>query len=91
MGTKLQASVEMLDYSETVHDRTGEAVNRDVPWLKIYLIRPIKRFSHPADKDAIGWNVSEHFDPTGPSSLDIPLAVHLLISRGIDVFTTHCL
>jgi hypothetical protein len=78
-----------LEYSEIVHDRTGEAVNRDVPWLKMYAIWQIKRFSHSGDKDAIGQYVGEHFDPTSSSAQDIPLAVDLLISRGIDVFTTH--
>jgi hypothetical protein len=52
-------------------------------------IRQIKRFLHSADKDAIGQYVAECFDPTSLSALDIPLAVHLLISRGIEVFTTH--
>jgi hypothetical protein len=89
MGIQLQASIEMLDYSEIVHDRTDKAVNRDVPWLKMYAIRQIKRFSHSADKDAIDQHVGEHFDPTGPSGLNIPLAMHLLISRGIEVFVTH--
>jgi hypothetical protein len=49
----------------------------------------IKRFSHSADKGAIGHYVGEHFDPTGLLALDIPLAVHLLILRGTEVFTTH--
>jgi hypothetical protein len=31
----------------------------------------------------------KHIDSTGPSALDIPLAVHLLISRGIEVLTIH--
>jgi hypothetical protein len=62
----LQASIETLNYSERVHDRTGEVMNRDVLWLKMYAIRQIKRFSHSADNDAIGQYVDEHFDPTGP-------------------------
>jgi hypothetical protein len=63
MGIQLHASIETLDYSETVHDRTGEVVNRDIPWLKMYAPRQIKRFSHSADKDVIGQHVGEHFDP----------------------------
>jgi hypothetical protein len=72
MRVQLQASIETLDYSKTVHDRTSEAVNRDIPWLKIYARRSIKRFSHSVDKDAIGQYVDEHFDPTDPSAPDIP-------------------
>jgi hypothetical protein len=68
-----------LDYSESVHDQTGETVNREVPWLKMYAMRQIERFSHPADKDVIDHYVGEHFRPTGTSALDILLAVHLLI------------
>jgi hypothetical protein len=49
----------------------------------------IKRFSHSANKDAIDQHVGEHFDPAGPSALDILLAVHLLIWRGLELFTTH--
>jgi hypothetical protein len=89
MGIQLQASIETLDYSETVHDRTGEAANRDAPWLKMYAIPQIKRFPHFADKDAIGQYVGEHFNRTGLSPLEIPLAVHISISRGIEVFMTH--
>jgi hypothetical protein len=55
----------------------------------MYRIRQNKRFSHSADKDAIGQYVGERFDSTGPSALDVPLAVHLMILRGIEVFTTH--
>jgi hypothetical protein len=55
----------------------------------MYATRQIKLFSHSADKDAIGQHVGEHFDPTGRSVLDIPLAMHLLISRGIELFTAH--
>jgi hypothetical protein len=55
----------------------------------MYSIQQIKRFSHSADKDAIGESVNEHFDPRGPLALDIPLAVPRLISRGIGVFMTH--
>jgi hypothetical protein len=57
----------------------------------MYAIRQIKHFSYSADKDARGQCVGEHFDSTGASALDIPLAVHLLISPEIEVFTTHCL
>jgi hypothetical protein len=89
MGIQLQACIETLGYPEAVQDRTGEAVNRDVRWLKIYATRQMKRLSHYADKDAIGQYVGRYFNPTGPSALDIPFAVHLLISRGIEVFTTH--
>jgi hypothetical protein len=31
MAIQLQTSIEMLDYSGPVHDRVGEAVNKDVP------------------------------------------------------------
>jgi hypothetical protein len=31
----------------------------------------------------------EDFDPTGPWALDIPLAVHLLLAWGIDLFRTY--
>jgi hypothetical protein len=89
MGLQLQASIETLEYSETVHVRIGEAVNRDVPWPKMHAIRYFKFVSHPADKDVISQYVGEHFDPTGPSVLDIPLVVHFLISQGIKVFTTY--
>jgi hypothetical protein len=84
MGIPLQASIETLNYSETVHDRTGKAVNGDVPPVKICAIREIKRFSLSADKDVMNQYVGEHVNPTFPSGLDIPLAVHLLISRGIE-------
>jgi hypothetical protein len=89
MLIQLPANIKILDYSETVHDRTGETVNRDVPWLKMCAIRQIKPFSHSVDKDAISQSVGEHFDPTESSALDSPLTVHLSISRGIEVSTTH--
>jgi hypothetical protein len=31
MGIQLQAGIEKLDYSESVRNRTSEAVNRDIP------------------------------------------------------------
>jgi hypothetical protein len=74
---------------DTVHGRTGEAVNRDIPRLKMYALRHFKHFSHYADKEGIGQYVGEYFDPTNPSSLEIPLVMHLVISQGIEVFTTH--
>jgi hypothetical protein len=41
------------------------------------------------DKHAIDQYVGGHFNPTGPSAVDIPLAVHLLVLQGTEVFTTH--
>jgi hypothetical protein len=85
MEVHLQASIETLDHSETVHDRSGEVVNRDVPWLTMKAIQQTEHFSYSANKDEIGQYVGEHFDPTGPAAPDISLAVHLVISPRIEV------
>jgi hypothetical protein len=54
--------------------------------LKDYAIRQITRFSHTKDKAAVLAYVDAGFDVTGPSVLDIPLAVHSLTSRAIAHF-----
>jgi hypothetical protein len=78
-----------MEYSESVHDRhpqtgwTSEAVG----WLRTYAFRQIKRFSHAKDKDAILQYIGERLDVIGLSALEIPLAVHQLIPRGISHFT----
>jgi hypothetical protein len=54
--------------------------------LKDYAIRQIVRFSHTKNKAAVLAYVDAGFDVTSPSTLDIPLAVHQLISRAITYF-----
>jgi hypothetical protein len=57
-----------------------------VPWLhslKHYAISQMGNFSHARDGKAIREYVESHFDVSGPSTLEIPLGVHHLISRGI--------
>jgi hypothetical protein len=56
-------------------------------WVRTYAFRQIKRFSHAKDKDAVLQYVGERLDVTGPSALEIPLAVYQLIARGISHFT----
>jgi hypothetical protein len=58
-----------------------------VEWLRTYAFRQFKRFSHAKDKDAILQYTRERLDVTGSSALEIPLAVHQLIVRGILHFT----
>jgi hypothetical protein len=50
-------------------------------------LNKIKRFWHSRNKDAIRGYVDERLDVTGLLALDIPLAVHQLIARGISHFT----
>jgi hypothetical protein len=54
--------------------------------LKDYAIRQVARFSHTKDKAAVLAYVDAGSDVTGPSALDIPLAVHQVISRAITDF-----
>jgi hypothetical protein len=54
--------------------------------LKDYAIQQIARFSHRNDKAAVLAYLDAGFNVTGPSALDIPLAVHQLISRAIAHF-----
>jgi hypothetical protein len=79
--------METVAYSETIHQwdrQDGRQV--DVKSLKDYAIRQIARFSHTKDKAAVLAYVHAEFDVTGPLALDIPLAVHQLISRAITHF-----
>jgi hypothetical protein len=55
--------------------------------LKILAYRQVKRFSHAKNKEAIRRCVEEGLEVSGPSTLEIPLAVHRLIIRGISHFT----
>jgi hypothetical protein len=73
-------------YSETIHQwYHQDGRQADVKSLKDYAIRQIARFSHTKDKAAVLAYVDARFDVTGLSALDIPFAVHQLISRA----TTH--
>jgi hypothetical protein len=89
LGLHVQPSTHAMEYSESVHDCnpqvgwTGEAAE----WLRIYALRQIKRFSHAKDRDAILQYIGERPDVIGPSALEIPLALHQLIARGISHFT----
>jgi hypothetical protein len=74
-------------YSETTHQRDHQDGRQaDVKSLKDYAIQQIARFSHTKDKAAMLTYVDPGLDVTGPSALDIPLAVHQLISRAITHF-----
>jgi hypothetical protein len=81
MGIQLQASIETLDDSETVHKRTGEAVNRNVPSLKMYAIWQIKRFPHSTDKDTIGQYVLECIDK---KYADLTGSVRQIVDKFVD-------
>jgi hypothetical protein len=48
--------------------------------------RQIKRFSHAKNKEAVRRYVAERLVIAGPSALEVPLAVHELIIRGISHF-----
>jgi hypothetical protein len=89
MPVEDEARTQTMAHSETVHDMGGEAANRDSPWLKMYAVRQMKRFSRSAGKAALGEYVDDVFDPKGRWALDIPEAVPLLISGGIVIFMTH--
>jgi hypothetical protein len=82
LGLHIQPSTHAMEYSESVHDRNPQAgwTIEAVEWLRIYAFRQIKRFSHAKDKDAILQYIAERLDVTGPSALEIPLAVHQLIT-----------
>jgi hypothetical protein len=74
-------------YSETIHQRDRQDGRQaDVKSFKNCAIRQIARFSHRKGKAAMLAYVDAGFDVTGPSALDVPLAVHQLISRAITHF-----
>jgi hypothetical protein len=84
----VHATTAGMEDSETAHQRNRQPAI-EAPHLKQYSMRQICRFSHSRDKKAIAGYVDDTFDPTGPSALDIPLAVHGMIARGIEIFTAH--
>jgi hypothetical protein len=87
LGLNIRARTETVAYSETIHQRDHQDWRQtDVKPLKDYAIRQIARCSHTKDKAAVLAYVDAGFDVTGPSALDIPLAVVQLISRGITHF-----
>jgi hypothetical protein len=88
MSLVVDATTAGRKYSETVHQRNRQPAI-EAPHLKQYAVRQICRFSHSRDKEAIAGYVDDTFDPTGPSALDIPLAVHGMIARSIEIFTAH--
>jgi hypothetical protein len=88
MNLVVHATTAGMEYSETVHQRNPPH-EIEAPRLKQYAVRQICRFSHSRDKEAIAGYVNDTVDPTGPSALDIPLAVHAIIARGIEIFTAH--
>jgi hypothetical protein len=79
MSLPVQPSTGTMIHSETEHDRNVDVVIA-AESLKKYAIRQIQRFSHSADKSSIAAYVDQYFDTTGPSALDIPLAVHVMFS-----------
>jgi hypothetical protein len=88
MGLVFRASTRGRQLSETIQDRFPGAAGGRL-YLRKYATRQIQLFTHARDGVAIAAYVDEYFDPIGPAGLDIPLAVYLLIARGIEVFTTH--
>jgi hypothetical protein len=72
-----------------VHDRNLREARdvAEIGRLKSYAYRTMKYFSHCKNKEAIRGYVEERFDVTGPSILEIPLAVDQLIWRDISHFT----
>jgi hypothetical protein len=68
--------------TEVVNDKLKAGVKS----LKDCATRQIARFSHTKDKAAVLAYVDAGFNVIGPSALDIPLAVHQLISRVITHF-----
>jgi hypothetical protein len=88
MTLLVHATTTGMEYSETVHKRNRQPAF-EVPHLKQYAVRQICRFSHSRDKDAVAGYVDNASDATGPSALDIPLAVHGMIARGIEICTAR--
>jgi hypothetical protein len=89
LGLHVQPSTHAREYSESVHDRNPQAgwTSEAVEWLRPYAFLQIKSFSHAKDKGATLQYMGERLDVTGPSALEIPLAMHQLIARGILHFT----
>jgi hypothetical protein len=86
-GLNIRARTETMAYSEKIHQRDRQDGRQtDVKSLKDYAIRQIARFSHTEDKAAVLAYLDTGFDVTGPSALDVPLAVHQLISRAMTHF-----
>jgi hypothetical protein len=61
LGLHVQPSTYAMEYSENVHDRNPQAGWKieAVEWLRRYVFRQIKRFSHAKDKDAILQSIGE--------------------------------
>jgi hypothetical protein len=74
-------------YAETIHQQDRQDGRQaDVKSLEDYAIREIARFLHTKDKAAVLVSVDAGFYVTSPSALDIPFAVHQLISRAMTHF-----
>jgi hypothetical protein len=87
LGLNIRASTETAAYSETIHQRyRQDGRQADLKSLKDYAIRQIARFSHTKDMAALLAYVDAGFNVTGPSALDVSLAVHQLISRAMTHF-----
>lgn len=78
-----------IERSET-HHRRDPAIGEDREvrrQFSDFAYRQIRRFSHTKNKEGVRTYVDAHLNISGPSALDVPVAVHELIIRGIRHFT----
>jgi hypothetical protein len=76
-----------LDVGHPIHQRgRQDGRQADVKSFRDYAIQQIAKFSHTKYKAAVLADGDSGFDVTGQSALNIPLAVHQLISRAITPF-----
>jgi hypothetical protein len=84
----LEPSVMGREASDTHHHRDPAIGDeREIrEHFERFACRQIRRFSHAKNKEAVSRYVDERLDIRGPSALDVPVAVHGLIARGISYF-----
>jgi hypothetical protein len=84
----ISVTTRTLQHDETVHEQTHDSVSTErVSRLKGYRVKQIMRYGHKKDTTAARQFVDAGFRPDGAPALDVSLAAHLLISRGIRHFT----